>query len=104
MTANRQRLLKPQRLPFRHSPGERRPAIILSPAGESSVTRPLTRAAPRPRIPAVEKNAFQLDAEVLANASAGNRYTRMVLAAPEIAARAQPGQFVNLRVTRGLDP
>lgn len=52
----------------------------------------------------METNAFQLDAEVLANAPAGNRYTRMALAAPEIAARVQPGQFVNLRVTRGLDP
>jgi len=52
----------------------------------------------------VEKNAFQLDAEVLANEPAGRRYTRMVLAAPEIAGRAQPGQFVNLRVTRALDP
>jgi len=52
----------------------------------------------------MEKNAFQLSAEVLANEPAGQRYRRMVLAAPEVAARAAPGQFVNLRASAGLDP
>lgn len=52
----------------------------------------------------MEKNAFQLSAEVVANDPAGRQYKRMALAAPEIAARVEPGQFVNLRVTRGLDP
>jgi dihydroorotate dehydrogenase electron transfer subunit len=52
----------------------------------------------------MERNVFQLSAQVAANAPAGRRYLRMALAAPEIAARAEPGQFVNLRVTRGLDP
>jgi dihydroorotate dehydrogenase electron transfer subunit len=52
----------------------------------------------------VDKNAFQLSAEVLANDEAGQRYRRMILAAPEIAAAVKPGQFVNLRVGGGLDP
>jgi dihydroorotate dehydrogenase electron transfer subunit len=52
----------------------------------------------------VDKNAFQLSAEVLANLDAGQRYRRMILAAPEVAAAVKPGQFVNLRVGPGLDP
>jgi dihydroorotate dehydrogenase electron transfer subunit len=52
----------------------------------------------------MDKNAFQVAAEVLANEDAGRRYRRMVLAAPEVAAAARPGQFVNLRVGAGLDP
>jgi len=52
----------------------------------------------------MQKNVFTLEAEVLENAPAGERYRRIVLAAPEIAAAAQPGQFVNLRVTRALEP
>ena len=52
----------------------------------------------------MDKNAFQLRSEVLANEDAGQRYRRMILAAPEIAAAARPGQFVNLRVGDGLDP
>jgi dihydroorotate dehydrogenase electron transfer subunit len=52
----------------------------------------------------MERNAFQLGAEVLANEEAGGRYRRIILAAPEIAAAVKPGQFVNLRVGAGLDP
>ncbi|MHC4916170.1 MAG: dihydroorotate dehydrogenase electron transfer subunit [Planctomycetota bacterium] len=52
----------------------------------------------------MEKNAFSLDAEVVANEAVGTRYRRVILAAPEMASRVQPGQFVNLRVTRGLEP
>ncbi|HOX05039.1 MAG TPA: dihydroorotate dehydrogenase electron transfer subunit [Planctomycetota bacterium] len=52
----------------------------------------------------MDKNAFQVCAEVLSNAEAGQRYRRMVLLAPEVAAAAKPGQFVNLRVGGGLDP
>jgi len=52
----------------------------------------------------MDRNAFQVAAEVLANEAAGERYRRMVLAAPEVAAAARPGQFVNLRVGAGPDP
>jgi dihydroorotate dehydrogenase electron transfer subunit len=52
----------------------------------------------------MQKNVFSLEAEVVANAPAGGHYRRLVLAAPEIASPVKPGQFVNLRVTRGLDP
>lgn len=52
----------------------------------------------------MERNAFEADAEVLENAPAGGHYLRLVLAAPEIARLARPGQFVNLRAARGLDP
>ncbi len=52
----------------------------------------------------MEKNAFSVPAEVLANEPAGARHHRLVLEAPEIAGRAAPGQFVNLRVSRTLEP
>lgn len=52
----------------------------------------------------MEKNAFSVSAEVLVNQPAGTRYHRLVLGAPEIAARVEPGQFVNLRVSRTLEP
>jgi dihydroorotate dehydrogenase electron transfer subunit len=52
----------------------------------------------------MKKNAFTTEAAILASEPAGERYRRLVLAAPEIAATAQPGQFVNLRVTAALDP
>ncbi len=52
----------------------------------------------------MDENAFNLDAEVLVNEAVGTRYRRVVLAAPEIAGRVQPGQFVNLRVTQTLEP
>ena len=52
----------------------------------------------------MKKNAFSVQAEVLGNAPAGAGCRRLVLDAPEIASRSKPGQFVNLRVTRELDP
>jgi dihydroorotate dehydrogenase electron transfer subunit len=52
----------------------------------------------------MEKNAFSTDARVLVNEAVGTRYQRLVLSAPEVAARVTPGQFVNLRVTRTLEP
>jgi len=52
----------------------------------------------------MKKNAFSLEAEVLVNEAVGTRYRRVILAAPEIAAAVRPGQFVNLRVTRTLEP
>jgi dihydroorotate dehydrogenase electron transfer subunit len=52
----------------------------------------------------MEKNAFSIEARVTANQAAGAHYHRLVLAAPEIAPRVSPGQFVNLRVARALEP
>ena len=52
----------------------------------------------------MEKNAFSVSAAVLANEPVGTRYHRLVLQAPEIAGRVEPGQFVNLRVTQTLEP
>lgn len=52
----------------------------------------------------MKKNAFSFDAEVIANQAVGLHYHRLVLAAPEIASRVEPGQFVNLRVGRTLEP
>jgi len=52
----------------------------------------------------MEKNVFSQPAPVLANEAAGEHYRRLLLKAPSIAERAAPGQFVNLRVTRTLDP
>jgi dihydroorotate dehydrogenase electron transfer subunit len=43
-------------------------------------------------------------AQILAHKPAGRGYYRLVLKAPEAAARAVPGQFVMLRVTENRDP
>jgi dihydroorotate dehydrogenase electron transfer subunit len=52
----------------------------------------------------MKKNVFAFEAELLANEAVGTRYHRLVLRAPEIAGSARPGQFVNLRVSRTLEP
>ncbi|MGH3098806.1 MAG: hypothetical protein ACRDMV_22685 [Streptosporangiales bacterium] len=44
-----------------------------------------------------------IDADVLANTAIGDRYWRLDLDAPSIAARVAPGQFVMLTVTDGTD-
>jgi dihydroorotate dehydrogenase electron transfer subunit len=45
-----------------------------------------------------------IDAAVIANARLSDDYCVVSLAAPEIAAVAQPGQFVMVKPSRGLDP
>ena len=45
-----------------------------------------------------------VDAEVLSNRRLSNEYNVLALAAPEIAALAQPGQFVMIKPARGSDP
>jgi len=52
----------------------------------------------------MKKNAFAFEAELLANEEVGTRYHRLIMKAPEIAETARPGQFVNLRVSRTLEP
>jgi dihydroorotate dehydrogenase electron transfer subunit len=51
-----------------------------------------------------KKSVFSTEAAVIINQPAGEQYWRLVLEAPEIVALARPGQFVNLRVTRTLEP
>src|SRR5262245_28138136 len=45
-----------------------------------------------------------VDAAVIANARLSDDYCVVSLEAPEIAATAQPGQFVMIKPARGLDP
>jgi dihydroorotate dehydrogenase electron transfer subunit len=45
-----------------------------------------------------------VDAKVLANNRLSDDYNVLALAAPEIAARVQPGQFVMLKPGRGVEP
>ena len=45
-----------------------------------------------------------IDAAVIANARLSDDYCVVSLEAPEIAALAQPGQFVMVKPSRGLDP
>jgi len=45
-----------------------------------------------------------IDAPVIANTRLSGDYCVLALAAPEIAARARPGQFVMVRTSRGMDP
>ena len=45
-----------------------------------------------------------IDAAVIANARLSDDYSVLSLAAPEIAAAAQPGQFVMVKTSRGHDP
>lgn len=45
-----------------------------------------------------------IDAEVLSNTRLSHEYCVVSLAAPEIAARARPGQFVMVKPARGSDP
>jgi dihydroorotate dehydrogenase electron transfer subunit len=47
---------------------------------------------------------FDVDAAVIANTRLSNEYCVVSLAAPDIAARARPGQFVMVKPSRGLDP
>jgi len=47
---------------------------------------------------------FDVDAVVLGNTRLSSDYSVLALAAPAIAAAVQPGQFVMLRTSRGLDP
>jgi dihydroorotate dehydrogenase electron transfer subunit len=47
---------------------------------------------------------FDVDAAVIANTRLSTDYSVLSLAAPEIAALAQPGQFVMVKTSRGLDP
>jgi dihydroorotate dehydrogenase electron transfer subunit len=45
-----------------------------------------------------------VDAAVIANTRLSDDYSVLALAAPAIAAAAQPGQFVMLKTSRGMDP
>lgn len=45
-----------------------------------------------------------VDSAVIANRRLSPDYNVLALAAPEIAARARPGQFVMMKTSRGLDP
>jgi dihydroorotate dehydrogenase electron transfer subunit len=45
-----------------------------------------------------------VDAAVISNTRLSNDYNKLALAAPAIADTAQPGQFVMLKPSRGLDP
>jgi dihydroorotate dehydrogenase electron transfer subunit len=45
-----------------------------------------------------------IDAAVIANTRLSDDYSVLALAAPEIAALAQPGQFVMVKTARGADP
>ena len=45
-----------------------------------------------------------IDAVVIANTRLSEDYSVLALAAPEIAARARPGQFVMVKPSRGMDP
>ena len=47
---------------------------------------------------------IDIDAEVLSNTRLSPDYNVLVLAAPQIAATSQPGQFVMIRTTTGTDP
>jgi dihydroorotate dehydrogenase electron transfer subunit len=47
---------------------------------------------------------FDVEAAVLSNTRLSNDYNILALEAPEIAAAAQPGQFVMVRPTAGCDP
>ena len=47
---------------------------------------------------------FDVDAAVIENRRLSDDYSVLVLDAPEIAAVAQPGQFVMVKPTRGSDP
>src|SRR5215472_17608888 len=47
---------------------------------------------------------IDVSAEVIANTRLSSSYNVIGLAAPEIARQAQPGQFVMIKPTQGLDP
>ena len=47
---------------------------------------------------------LDVDAAVLANTRLSDDYSVLALAAPAIAASAQPGQFVMVKTSRGMDP
>ena len=47
---------------------------------------------------------LDIDAAVIANTRLSDDYSVLALAAPQIAAVAQPGQFVMVKTSRGMDP
>lgn len=47
---------------------------------------------------------FQINARVLYNKRIKKNYYEIALSAPEIAKSAMPGQFVNIKVTEGIEP
>jgi dihydroorotate dehydrogenase electron transfer subunit len=47
---------------------------------------------------------LDVDAQVISNTRLSDDYSVVVLAAPEIAALARPGQFVMIKTSRGIDP
>jgi dihydroorotate dehydrogenase electron transfer subunit len=47
---------------------------------------------------------FDVDAEVIANTRLSSEYNVLALAAPDIARRLAPGQFVMVKPARGLEP
>lgn len=49
-------------------------------------------------------SACQHEAVVVRQIRAGEGFYRMVLSCPRLAARSLPGQFLNVKVSRGLDP
>src|SRR5262245_642670 len=47
---------------------------------------------------------IDIDAEVIANTRLSHHYSVLALAAPEIASLAEPGQFVMIKPSAGVDP
>ena len=47
---------------------------------------------------------IDIDAEIISNARLSQDYSVLALAAPEIASLAEPGQFVMIKPTAGIDP
>ena len=47
---------------------------------------------------------LDVDAAVISNTRLSDEYSVVALAAPEVAALAQPGQFVMIKPSRGIDP
>ena len=47
---------------------------------------------------------LDVDAAVISNTRLSDDYSVVALAAPEVAVLAQPGQFVMIKPSRGIDP
>src|SRR5437762_6614623 len=63
----------------------------------------MTQVYTREMSPGIDAIA-DLDARVTANRRLSADHNVLSLAAPDIAARARPGQFVMIKASRGLDP
>src|SRR3989338_7155330 len=55
-------------------------------------------------MPKIKSKVKSQKSKVISNRNIKSNYFEIIIAAPEIAGSAQPGQFVNIKVSDGIEP